>query len=292
MLKSMTGFGRAVENVNGLDITVEIKSVNHRYFEFSSRMPRVYQFIEDKLKSLCQQNMERGKVEISVFVEDNTEKGTVVEINRQYASAYISALKQLSKDYKIKDDLKLSALTSNTELFNVKRTTLDDEVVEAAVLTVAEKAVERFVKMRETEGVKLKEDVLSRVNLILEKVAFIEQRSPETVKAYRERLHQKMKELLDNATVDEQRLITETAIFADKVAVDEETVRLRSHISQLCNLLESDAATGKKIDFLIQEMNRETNTIGSKSQNVEIAHTVVDIKSEIEKIREQIQNIE
>ena len=292
MLKSMTGFGRAVENVNGLDITVEIKSVNHRYFEFSSRMPRVYQFIEDKLKSLCQQNMERGKVEISVFVEDNTEKGTVVEINRQYASAYISALKQLSKDYKIKDDLKLSALTSNTELFNVKRTTLDDEVVEAAVLTVAEKAVERFVKMRETEGVKLKEDVLSRVNFILEKVAFIEERSPETVKAYRERLHQKMKELLDNATVDEQRLITETAIFADKVAVDEETVRLRSHISQLCNLLESDAATGKKIDFLIQEMNRETNTIGSKSQNVEIAHTVVDIKSEIEKIREQIQNIE
>ena len=278
MLKSMTGFGRAVENVNGLDITVEIKSVNHRYFEFSSRMPRVYQFIEDKLKSLCQQNMERGKVEISVFVEDNTEKGTVVEINRQYASAYISALKQLSKDYKIKDDLKLSALTSNTELFNVKRTTLDDEVVETAVLTVAEKAIERFVKMRETEGVKLKEDVLSRVNFILEKVAFIEQRSPETVKAYRERLYQKMKELLDNATVDEQRLITETAIFADKVAVDEETVRLRSHISQLCNLLESDAATGKKIDFLIQEMNRETNTIGSKSQNVEIAHTVVDIK--------------
>ena len=292
MLKSMTGFGRAVENVNGLDITVEVKSVNHRYFEFSSRMPRAYQFVEEKLKALCQQNMQRGKVEISVFVEDNTEKGTVVEINRPYANAYIAALKQLSKEYKVKDDLKLSALTNNPELFMVKRTSLEDEIIEESVLSVAQKAVDSFVKMRETEGVKLKEDVLSRVEFILNKVEFIEEKSPETVKAYRERLEQKMKELLENAAVDEQRLITETAIFADKVAVDEETVRLRSHISQLCDLLESDVATGKKLDFLIQEMNRETNTIGSKSQNVEIAHTVVDIKSEIEKIREQIQNIE
>ena len=292
MLKSMTGFGRAVENINGLDVTVEIKSVNHRYFEFAARMPRAYQFVEEKLKSLCSKNMQRGKVEISVFVEDNTEKSTVVEINRPYANAYIAALKQLSKEYKIKDDLKVSALTGNPELFMVKRTALDDEIIENAILTVANKAIASFVEMRETEGVKLKEDVLSRVNFILEKVAFIEERSPETVKAYRERLEQKMKELLDNASIDEQRLITETAIFADKVAVDEETVRLRSHISQLCSLLESDVATGKKLDFLIQEMNRETNTIGSKAQNVEIAHTVVDIKSEIEKIREQIQNIE
>lgn len=292
MLKSMTGFGRAVENINGLDITVEIKSVNHRYFEFAARMPRAYQFVEEKIKTLCQQNMQRGKVEVSVFVEDNTEKGTAVEINRQYAAPFISALKQLAKEYKIKDDLKLSALANNSDLFMVKRTTLPDEVIENAVLTVTEKAVESFVKMRETEGVKIKEDVLSRVEFILNKVEFIEERSPETVKAYRERLEQKMRELLDNASVDEQRLITETAIFADKVAVDEETVRLRSHISQLCALLDSDVATGKKLDFLIQEMNRETNTIGSKSQNVEIAHTVVDIKSEIEKIREQIQNIE
>ena len=292
MLKSMTGFGRAVENIEGLDITVEIKSVNHRYFEFTARMPRAYQFIEDKLKALCQQSMERGKIEVSVFVEDNTEKGTQVEINRQYAGGFIAALRQLSKEYKIKDDLKLSALAGNSELFTVKRTTLDDEVVENAVLTVAEKAIERFVAMRETEGVKLKEDVLSRVKFILSRVEFIEERSPETVKAYRERLEQKMRELLDNAAVDEQRLITETAIFADKVAVDEETVRLRSHISPLCNILESDTATGKMLEFLIHEMNRETNTIGSKAQNVEIAHTVVDIKSEIEKIREQIQNIE
>ena len=292
MLKSMTGFGRAVESIEGLDITVEIKSVNHRYFEFSARMPRAYQFLEEKLKSLCQQSITRGKTEISVFVEDNTEKGTAIEINRQYADAYIPALRQLAKEYKIKEDIKISALVNNSELFMVKRQTIDDDVIENAVLTVAGKALESFVKMRETEGVKLKEDVLSRVETILNRVAFIEERSPETVKQYRERLEQKMRELLDNATVDEQRLITETAIFADKVAVDEETVRLRSHISQLCKLLDSDEATGKKLDFLIQEMNRETNTIGSKAQNVEMAHTVVDIKAEIEKIREQIQNIE
>jgi len=292
MLRSMTGFGRATDNVDGLDITVEIKSVNHRYFEFSSRMPRAFQFTEEKLKSLCQSEIQRGKVEISVFVEDNTEKSTVVEINRPYAEAYITALKQLAKDYKIKDDLKLSALTGNAELFMIKRTTLEDEVVEAAILKVASKALESFIAMRETEGVKLKEDVLSRINFILSKVEFIEGESPKTVKAYRERLEQKMRELLENSTIDEQRVITETAIFADKVAVDEETVRLRSHISQLCQLLDSNEATGKKLDFLIQEMNRETNTIGSKSQNVEIAHTVVDIKAEIEKIREQIQNIE
>lgn len=292
MLRSMTGFGRATENINGLDITVEIKSVNHRYFEFTARLPRAYQFVEEKLKSLCKQSIERGKVEIGVFVEDNTEKGTTVEINRQYATAYVSALRQLGKEYKIKDDLKLSALIGNPELLTVKKTNLEDEVVEGAVLTVANKALESFISMRETEGVKLKEDVLSRVKTILSKVEFIEARSPETVKEYRQRLEQKMKDLLESATVDEQRLITETAIFADKVAVDEETVRLRSHISQLCDLLDSQVATGKKLDFLIQEMNRETNTIGSKSQNVEIAHTVVDIKAEIEKIREQIQNIE
>ena len=288
----MTGFGRAVENIEGLDITVEIKSVNHRYFEFSARMPRVYQFAEEKLKSLCQKSITRGKVELSVFVEDNTDKGTAVEINRKYAGPYISALRQLAKEYKIKDDLKLSAIVGNPELLTVKKTALEDDVVEKALLTVTEKALESFIKMRETEGEKLKADVLSRVQTILSCVEFIEIRSPETVKDYRVRIEEKMRELLESATVDEQRIITETAIFADKIAVDEETVRLRSHISQLNALLDSDTATGKKLDFLIQEMNREANTIGSKSQNVEIAHTVVDIKAEIEKIREQIQNIE
>lgn len=292
MVKSMTGFGRSVESINGLNITVEVKSVNHRYFEFSARMSRAYQFAEDSLKALCQKYITRGKVELSVFVEDATSTSITVEINRQYAGEYISALRQLAKEYKIKDDLKLSALTGNPELFTVRKTLLEDEVVIDALTQVTKKALDNYNEMRVIEGKKLETDVLSRVKTILSAVEFIESRSPETVKAYRERIEEKMRELLGSATVDEQRIITETAIFADKVAVDEETVRLRSHISQLENMLESDSATGKKLDFLIQEMNREANTIGSKSQNVEIAHTVVEIKAEIEKIREQIQNIE
>ena len=198
----------------------------------------------------------------------------------------------MAKEYKIKDDLKLSAIAGNQELLVVKKTALDDETVINALKTVTEKALVSYNEMRETEGEKLKADVLSRTETILSAVEFIESRSPETVKAYRERIEEKMRDLLNGASVDEQRLLTETAIFADKVAVDEETVRLRSHISQLKAMLDGNAATGKKLDFLIQEMNREANTIGSKSQNLEIAHTVVDIKAEIEKIREQIQNIE
>ena len=292
MVRSMTGFGRCVETVDGLNITVEIKSVNHRYFEFSSRLSRAYQFAEEPLKSLLAKSITRGKVELSVFVEDNTDKSTQIEINHQYVKPYVEALKKLAKEYKIKDDLKLSAIAGNQELLVVKKTALDDETVINALKTVTEKALVSYNEMRETEGEKLKADVLSRVETILSAVEFIESRSPETVKAYRERIEEKMRDLLGNASVDEQRLLTETAIFADKVAVDEETVRLRSHISQLKTMLDGNAATGKKLDFLIQEMNREANTIGSKSQNLEIAHTVVDIKAEIEKIREQIQNIE
>jgi len=292
MIRSMTGFGRTVEQIGGLDITVEIKSVNHRYFEFSSRIPRAYQFLDEKLKSLCQQSIQRGKVEVSVLIDDNSENSTSVEINHAFAKSYISALKQLAKEYKIKDDVKVSTVASNTEMFKVKRVAVEDDVITESVLAVAKKAIESFVSMRETEGEKLANDVKSRTEIILGLVELVEKRSPETVKAYRERLEIKIRELLGDVKVDEQRLITETAIFADKVAVAEETVRLRSHIDQLCKLISADGAVGKKLDFIVQEMNRETNTIGSKCQDVEIAHVVVDIKSEIEKIREQIQNIE
>ena len=292
MIRSMTGFGRAVQQISGLDITVEIKSVNHRYFEFSSRIPRVYQFLEEKLKSLCQQSISRGKIEVSVIIEDNNESSSSVEINHTFAKGYIAALKQLAKDYKIKNDVKVSTVASHPEMFKVKRVALDDETVADAVLTVATDAINSFVAMRETEGEKLANDINSRTATILGLVETIEKRSPETVKAYRERLEARIRELLEDAKVDEQRLITETAIFADKVAVAEETVRLRSHIDQLGTLLSGDGSVGKKLDFIVQEMNRETNTIGSKAQDVEIAHIVVDIKSEIEKIREQVQNIE
>ncbi len=292
MVRSMTGFGRANALINGLDITVEIKSVNHRYFEFSCRMPRAYQFAEEKLKALCQKSITRGKVELSVFVDEAEERSTQVEINHAYAKAYLDALKQLSKQYGIKNDIKISALAGNSDIFKLRRTALPDEEVIEALTEVANKAIESFIAMREVEGERLLKDVLSRTEFILSKVALVEEQSPQTVKAYRERLEAKMRELLDTPNIDEQRLITETAIFADKIAVDEETVRLRSHIKQLESLFEDKGAVGKKLDFIIQEMNRETNTIGSKSQNVEIAHIVVDIKAEIEKIREQIQNIE
>lgn len=292
MIKSMTGFGRCTEQIGDLDVTVEIKAVNHRYFEFACRMPRAYQFLEESLKSLCQKSITRGKIEISVMVEDTSENSTIVEINEAYANAYVSALKTLAKKYRIKDDVKASTLATNTEIFKTRRSQLPDDVVIEAVSQVAEKAIEGFISMREVEGERLKADILFRTQTILEKVAMVEERSPETVRLYRERLEQKVKDLLADAKVDEQRLITETAIFADKVAVDEETVRLRSHIKQLSALLEGNEAIGKKLDFIVQEMNRETNTIGSKAQDVDIAHIVVDIKSEIEKIREQVQNIE
>lgn len=292
MVRSMTGFGRAKYSEDGLNITVEFKSVNHRYFEFTSRLPKGYMFLDEKLKSFCQQKISRGKLEASVIIEDNSEGATAVEVNTAYGEAYLAAIKDMSRRYHIKNDVKMSSLVMNPELFTVKKQALPEEILTEAVLKTAEEAMESFISMREAEGERLKNDVKSRTDFILEKVSFVEERSPETVKAYREKLEQKIKELIGDAQIDEQRLLTETAIFADKVAVAEETVRLKSHIKQFCSLLEVDEPIGRKLDFIVQEMNREANTIGSKAQDIEIAHTVVDIKSEIEKIREQIQNIE
>ena len=291
-VKSMTGFGRAKDTINGMDITVEIKSVNHRYFEFFAKTPRTAQFLEEKLKSFCQDKISRGKVEMTVIIDNKNEDAVELEINKAYADAYISALKQLSVVYSLPNDLKLSDLVGNSDIFSVKRQEVDEIAVTDAVLKVAASAVDAFIEMRKTEGERLKADVLSRSEFILEKVAFVEEKSPETVANYRQRIEQKIKELLDNVQIDEQRILTETAIFADKVAVDEETVRLKSHIDQLKTMLQEGGVVGRKLDFIVQEMNREANTIGSKCQNLSIGQTVVDIKSEIEKIREQIQNIE
>lgn len=292
MVRSMTGFGRAKKEIDSLDITVEIKSVNHRYFEFSARLPRSYNFLEEKLKSFLSEYISRGKVEISVMIEDNSQNATMVEIDRDYANAYITALKQLSKEFKIKNDIGASSFVGNNDLFKIRRKVADDQTVQNAVLTVAKEALDNFIEMRSIEGERLLNDVKSRTAYILKKVEFIEERSPETVKLYKERIEQKIKELLNDTAPDEQRILTEVAIFADKVAVAEETVRLRSHIKQFEDLLSDTNPVGRKLDFIVQEMNRETNTIGSKAQDIEIAHTVVDIKSEIEKIREQIQNME
>lgn len=292
MVRSMTGFGRAKLTIDGLDVTVEIKSVNHRYFEFTSRLPRGCNFLEEKLKSFCAQYITRGKVEASVMIDDCGEGNTEVEVNSVYAAALVSKLNKTAEELHIENDVKMSSLILLPDFLNVKKRTLPDETVTAAVLKTAEEAVCGFVEMRETEGARLKSDINGRTDFILKQVEFIDERSPKTVAAYRERLEKKIKELLGDKTVDEQRLLTETAIFADKVAVAEETVRLKSHITQLNDLLNAGGAVGRKLDFIVQEMNRETNTIGSKAQDAEITRSVVDMKSEIEKIREQIQNIE
>lgn len=288
----MTGFGRAKRSFDGFDVTVEIKSVNHRFFEFSSRVPRAYMFLDEKLKSCLQERVARGKVETSVSIEDTSGKSVTLQVNKDYADAYINALRELGKKYRLKDDLKLSSLISNNEIIVPKRTEIDEDKLTNAVIETAKDALDVFVNMRATEGDRLVSDVKSRAKFILEKVAFIEERSPQTVKEYREKIEQKIKELVGDVQIDEQRLLTETAIFADKIAVAEETVRLRSHIKEMLDLFEKGGAIGRKLDFIVQEMNREANTIGSKAGDIAITKTVVDIKAEIEKIREQIQNIE
>lgn len=292
MIKSMTGFGRSEKQVNGRDIIVEIKSVNHRYFEFFCRTPRSYGFLEEKLKTFIQQSVSRGKLDVYVSVGARDEEDAIVKINHSLAGGYINALRELGTAYGLANDISVSTVSRYTDIFNVHKATEDEDQLWSDVKAVAEQALNAFVSMREVEGKRLKEDVLSRSNTILSIVSEIEERSPQTVKEYRERLLEKMQEVLGSTSIDEQRILTEAAIFADKVAVAEETVRLRSHFDQLFTMLESNVAIGRKVDFILQEMNRETNTIGSKVQDAALAHKVVDIKAELEKIREQIQNIE
>lgn len=294
MIRSMTGYGRAQATVGTINVTVELKSVNHRYFEFNSRVPRNYGFLEEKLKSFVGSLVARGKVECYVSVENLEDSDVEILVNHGLAASYLKAYRELAdrNELDIRDELAISSLVRNSEIFTVHKQEADEEKIWEAVKSVAAEAVAKFIAMREAEGEKLKNDVLSRADFILNKVAVIEERSPETVKEYNDKLLSRINEFLSDVQVDEQRLLTECAIFADKVAVAEETVRLRSHIDQLGQFLNSTEAVGRKIDFLVQEMNREANTIGSKAQDVTIARCVIDIKAEIEKIREQIQNIE
>ena len=292
MIKSMTGFGRAQETVDGMTVTVELKSVNHRYFEFTAKVPRTYGFLEEKLKSFLNARVSRGKMECYVSIENLEESDMEVVVNPSLAKGYVDALRTLSETFGLKEDYSAISIAKFPDVLTLRKAPADEEKIWNAVQKVTELAVERFVTMRETEGEKLRADILSKADTILEHVAFVESRSPQTVREYHEKLRQRMEELLENTQVDEQRLLTEAAIFADKVAVDEETVRLRSHVSQLREFLNADEPIGRKLDFLVQEMNRESNTIGSKAQDVEIAKRVIAIKAEVEKIREQVQNIE
>ncbi len=292
MTMSMTGYGRAEVSAAEFDIVVELRSVNHKFFEFSVRLPRSFSFAEDKLKKLCQARIARGKVDMFVTVTGHDVGDAAVEINHSLAKGYVDAIKEIGATYGLTTDVSAAAIARFPDVLSVTRKSIDEDYAWSVLSGVADKAVDAFLEMRRREGERLEADVMGRMNTILDAVSFIESKSPETVAAYRERLDRKMRELLGDAKVDEQRLITETAIFADRIAVDEETVRLRSHFKQMQEIFASSGPIGRPLDFLVQEMNREINTIGSKSQNVEIAHKVVAVKSEIEKIREQIQNIE
>ena len=292
MIRSMTGYGRYQDTVDGMDITVEIKAVNHRYYEYSSRLPRAYGFLDDKLKAYLQGSISRGKVDVYVFIDTADAPGSRVTVNHSLVQGYLKALGEIAETYGLRNDVSVMSLARYPDLLTVHREAEDEEAVWAAVRTVADVALNRFLQMREKEGEKLQEDILSRAAAILEAVGQVEERSPQTVREHMDKVQTRMRELLGTATVDEQRLLTEAALFADKIAVAEETVRLRSHISQLEHMLAGNEAVGRKRDFLVQEINREANTIGSKAQDVQLARVVVDIKAEIEKIREQIQNIE
>lgn len=292
MLKSMTGFGRAQKEIDGYVITVEIKSVNHRYFEFSSRVPRQYGFLDEKLKSYINCKVSRGKIECYVTIEAlNTDTADVV-VNHTLATAYVNALKEIAETYELKDDFGASTISRFPEVLVVRKSDEDEEKLWGYVQEVCSEAIDKFVAMREVEGSKMKDDIYSRGQFILDCVSYIEERSPQTVKEYNDKLVERVHELLGDVSLDESRILQEVAIYADKVAVAEETVRLRSHIEQLNAFISSDEPVGRKMDFLVQEINRETNTIGSKANDVDIARKVVDIKAEVEKIREQIQNIE
>ncbi len=292
MIRSMTGYGRAQRQIDGRDITVEIKSVNHRFFEFSARVPRMYGYVEEKLKSYIQGLISRGKVEVGITLQSFDAGNVSVEINRELAGAYVRSLRDLGHEFHLQDDLTLSSVSRFTDIFTVSKEPEDEEAIWSAIKTVADEAVAKFVNMRTVEGERLKADLLARLAFIESRVAVVVEQSPRTVEAYRERLAAKIAEVLADRQIDEARIITEAAIFADRIAVDEETVRLSSHIAQFRDILTHDEPVGRKLDFLVQEINREVNTIGSKAQDVSIAQIVVDMKSEVEKIREQIQNIE
>ena len=292
MVKSMTGYGRAEDTVNGYSITVELRSVNNRYLDCNVRIPRLYLFAEEAIKARVQNSISRGKVDVFVTLESTGEQKLNVSLNKPVADGYYSALKELAETYGLSNDISVSLLSRFPEVLIAEKAEDDVEQIAKDICSVLDRALNDFDQMRTREGGRLKDDILSRAATIEGKVTLVEKRSPETVSEYRTRLENRMNEVLSNTQIDPARILTEAAIFADKVAVDEETVRLRSHISQLREMLDKGGAIGRKLDFLIQEFNREANTIGSKCSDIEIARHVVDVKAEIEKIREQVQNLE
>ena len=292
MVKSMTGYGRAVETVNGREFTVELRSVNNRYLDCTVKLPRTLSFAEDAVKQAVKGAISRGKVDVFISMRSEGTQDVKITLNTAMVEGYLGAMRQMSADYGVRDDISVSLLSRMPDVFTVEKPDVDEEQLLSDLMSVVNKALASYDTMRTTEGKALENDLRSRGQTILELVAKVEAGSGQTVIDYRTRLENKLKEVLANTAIDESRILTEAAIFADKIAVDEETVRLRSHLDQMNNMLTTGGAIGRKLDFLLQEMNRESNTIGSKCSDVNLARIVVEIKAELEKIREQTQNIE
>ena len=292
MVKSMTGYGRAVETVNGREFTVELRSVNNRYLDCSVKLPRSLAFAEEAVKQAVKATISRGKVDVFITVRSEGASDVKITLNAAMVEGYLSAMKQMVSDYGVQDDISVSVISRMPEVFSVEKPEVDEAQLLEDLMHVVEQALAAYDTMRAAEGKVLENDLRSRGNTILELVSKVEAGNGQTVVDYRTRLYNKLQEVLANTSIDESRILTEAAIFADKVAVDEETVRLRSHLEQMNNMLTNGGAIGRKLDFLLQEMNRESNTIGSKCSDVRLARIVVDIKAELEKIREQTQNIE
>ncbi len=292
LIRSMTGYGRGEGTLHDRTITVELRAVNNRYLDCTVKIPRLYVFAEEAIKSCVQKQVGRGKVDVFVSIDASAADKVEVTLNRPVADGYYQALTQMRDAYDLKDDLSVSLLSRFPDVFLVEKNQGDADVIAEDIVQVLSQALNDFNAMREREGKKLAEDIRSKAEIIARLVAQVEERSPQTVVEYREKLRQRMEEVLENTQIEESRILTEAAIFADKVAVDEETVRLRSHLTQLSEMLSQGGAIGRKLDFLIQEFNREANTIGSKCSDVALSRVVVDLKGEIEKIREQVQNIE
>ena len=292
MIKSMTGYGRAVATVGGREFTVELRSVNNRYLDCSVKLPRSLSFAEDAVKQAVKAAVSRGKVDVFISLKSEASDDTKITLNKAVLDGYLAAMRQMVEQCGVRDDISVSTVSRLPEVFSVEKPEVDEEQLMKDLMEVVNQALAGYDAMRCTEGQALDADLRSRGNTILELVAQVEAGNAQTVIDYRARLEAKLKEVLASTNIDENRILTEAAIFADKVAVDEETVRLRSHLAQMNEMLTTGGAVGRKLDFLLQEMNREANTIGSKGNDLEQARTVVDIKAELEKIREQTQNIE
>lgn len=292
MLKSMTGYGRKEEIADGKKILCEIKSVNHRYSDYNIKVPRYYGFLEDRVRNLVSEYVKRGKIDIYIAVENFDEADKEITVNLELAKNYYDALITLRDSLGLKDDITAMGISRYPDIFVATQKEEDEEAVWETVKKVLIPTIEAFVSMREREGERIEKDLVARIEYMKSLAKKVEERSPQTVKEYSDKLYEKIKEVLDGKDVDDARVLTEVAIFADKVAVNEELVRLSSHFDEFCQIVKTPEPAGRKLDFLIQEINREINTTGSKAVDIEIAKTVVELKAETEKLREQIQNIE